>query len=294
MSSRQENNIHIASKWLKKLRGFPHDPMRDMKDCLKNIWLLDSDEKNMSHSILHSEQLDLWLQGKKTSIIDINLYKPPASLNNPLSFTSALSATALRSTAQFPVLAFFCAHRNNDSLSEDKSGPTALVKSLVGQLLRFISDHRPSVDLEKLEAYEFFSKARKSIKEAFKLFATLLSLLPEGDMVFVIIDSLSRLSGGSEDKMAKKLVHIIRQREDLVIKVMVTDALPGSYISIVADTSLYVPDLVIGPGVVDIFGSSDKITKKVKQKRHMEDGDVTDDGDANDGSGRDRNKDDDL
>lgn len=270
--------------------------MRDIEDCLKHIELLNSDEKNMSHSILHSEQVDLRLQGKQSSIIDINLYTPPASLNSPLSFTSALSAAALRSTVQFPVLAFFCAHRSNDSLSKDKSGPTALVRSLVGQLLRFISDHRPSVDLEKLEAYEFFSKARKNLKEALKLVKTLLSLLPEGDMVIVIINSLSRLSGGSEDKMAKKLVHIIRQREDLVIKVMVTDALPGFYIRDVADMSLYVPDLVIGPGVVDISASSDKIAEKVKQKPHMGDGDgdITDNDDANDDSERDHNEDKDL
>ncbi|EEU37124.1 uncharacterized protein NECHADRAFT_86736 [Fusarium vanettenii 77-13-4] len=290
MSSRQQNNTRIASEWRKKLRGLVHDPMKDMKDCLKHIELLDSEEKNVSHSILHSEQLGRWLQGKQSTIIDINLHTPPASLHNPLSFISALSATALRSTAQFPVLAFFCAHRSNESLSEEKSGPTApLVRSLVGQLLRFISDHRPSADLGKLQACGLFSKARKSLKEALKLFASLLLLLPEGDMVFLIIDSLSRLSGGHEDKMTKKLVQIVKQREDILIKVMTTDALPSSYIRNAADISLYIPDLVIGPGVVDISRSSDKIVKKVKQKRHLEDGDgdVTDDDGVNDNSEKD-------
>ncbi|KAI8712656.1 hypothetical protein NCS52_01364200 [Fusarium sp. LHS14.1] len=266
MSSRHENNTRIASEWRKKLWGLVDDPMKDMKDCLKHIELLGSEEKNVSHSILHSEQLDRWLQGKRSTIIDMNLYTPPASLHNPLSFISALSATALRSTAQFPVLAFFCAHRSNESLSEEKSGPTALVRSFVGQLLRFILDHRPSVDLGKLEACWFFSKAVKNLKEALKLLAMLLSLLLTGDVVFVIIDSLSRLSGDSEDKMAKKLVHIIGQREDLVIKVMVTDALPGSYMRNAADISLYIPDLVIGPGGVDISRSSNKIVNKAKQK----------------------------
>ncbi|RSM19485.1 hypothetical protein CDV31_001645 [Fusarium ambrosium] len=296
ISSQQENNIRIASKWQKKLRGFPYDPMTDIKDCLKHIDLLDSDEKNMSRSILHSEQLDRWLQGKKSSIMGINLHTPPASLNNPVSFTSALSATALRSTAQFPVLAFFCAHRNNDSISEDQSGPVALVKSLVGQLLTFISDNRPSVDLTELGEYGFLPKAKKDVKAGLKALAALLSLLPEEDMVFIIIDSLSRLSGSGEERMIKKLVQIIRQREDLVIKVMVTDALPGSYIRNVADISLYIPDIVSGPGVVDISRSSDKIAKKVKQNRHIGDGDgdVTVDDDANDDSEKDDNDDEDL
>ncbi|RSM12542.1 hypothetical protein CEP52_002423 [Fusarium oligoseptatum] len=296
ISSQQENNIRIASKWQKKLRGFPYDPMTDIKDCLKHIDLLDSDDKNMSRSILHSEQLDRWLQGKKSSIMGINLHTPPASLNNPVSFTSALSATALRSTAQFPVLAFFCAHRNNDSISEDQSGPVALVKSLVGQLLTFISDNRPSVDLTELGEYGFLPKAKKDVKAGLKALAALLSLLPEEDMVFIIIDSLSRLSGSGEERMIKKLVQIIRQREDLVIKVMVTDALPGSYIRNVADISLYIPDIVSGPGVVDISRSSDKIAKKVKQNRHIGDGDgdVTVDDDANDDSEKDDNDDEDL
>ncbi|RSL39554.1 hypothetical protein CEP53_013973 [Fusarium sp. AF-6] len=287
--SHRENNTRIASGWLKRLRGFPFDPMTDMKECLKNIELLDCDEKNMSHSILHSDQFDYWLQGEQSSIIDIDLHIPPASLDNPLSFTSALFATALRTTAQFPVLAFFCAHRNNDSPLEDKSGPIALIKSLDGQLLKFISDHRPSVDLTELEEYEFFPKAKKDIKAGLRLLDALLSLLSEDDMVFIIIDSLSRLSGSGEERMIKRLVRMIRQRDDLVIKVMVTDALPGSYIKSKADVSLHTPDLVMGPGVVDISGSSDEIAKKVNQNRHMEDadGDVTVDDDANDDSEKD-------
>ncbi|RSL48350.1 hypothetical protein CEP54_012953 [Fusarium duplospermum] len=295
-SSHQENNARISSEWLKKLRGFPYDAMTDMKDCLEHMGLLDSDEKNMSHSILHSEQLDRWLQGKKSSIMDIDLQTPPASLNNPLSFTSALSATALRSAAQSPVLAFFCAHRNNDSLSEDKSGPIALVKSLVGQLLRFISDHRPSVDLTELEEYDFFPKAKKDVKAGLKLLDALLSLLPKEDMVFIIIDSLSRLSGSGEERMIKKLVQIIRQREDLVIKVLVTDALPGSYIKSKADISLYTPDLVIGLGVVDISRTTDKIAKRAKQNGYVKEGygHVTVDNDANDDNGKDDSDDEDL
>jgi hypothetical protein len=275
MRSRQESNTRVASKWLKGLRGFTYDPMIDMKDCLEHIELLDSDEKDISQCILRSEQLTDWLQEKQSSILEIDLQTPPASLNNPLSFTSALFATTLRNTAQFPVLAFFCMHRNNESSLEDKSGVVALVKSLNGQLLRFTADHRRSVDLSTLEDQEFFSKARKNLKDGLLLLDTLLSSLPEDDMVFVIIDSLSRLSGSEKDgdKVIKKLRRIIGKRDDVVVKVMVTNALAGSYVKSVADISLHVQDLVSGYGAIDIVESSGEIARKMKRKRDVKGGD---------------------
>ncbi|PQE11002.1 hypothetical protein CJF31_00000718 [Rutstroemia sp. NJR-2017a BVV2] len=248
MRSRQEGNSRIASKWLPKPKLY--DPIGDMKDCLGHIALLDSDEKNISRWMLSSEEHTDWLQGTESSILEVQLQTPPASLNNPLSFTSALIATTLRSTAQFPVLAFFCMHRNNESYSEEKSGPTALVRSLNSQLLKFIADKRPSVDLSPLENRDLFSRAKKTLKDGLRLLDALFSSLPEDDMVFVIIDSLSRLSGSMEDaeKVVKKLKRIIEKRDDLVIKMVVTDALAGSYINSVADISLYVPDVVSGYG----------------------------------------------
>ncbi|KAL9112648.1 MAG: hypothetical protein Q9187_007750 [Circinaria calcarea] len=275
MRSRQESNTRVASKWLKGLNGSTYDPMIDMKDCLEHIALLDSDEKDISQWILRSEKHTDWLQEKESSILEIELQTPPASLNNVLSFTSALIATTLRSTAQFPVLAFFCMHRNNESFLEDESGPVALVKSLNGQLLRFTAEYRPSVDLSLLEDQEFFSKAKENLKNGLLLLDALLSSLPEDDMVFVIIDSLSRLSGSVKDgdKVIKQLRRIIGKREDLVVKVMVTDALAGSHVKSVADISLYVPDVVSGYGVIDIVESSDEIARKTKRKQDVEDGD---------------------
>jgi len=275
MRSRQESNTRVASKWLKGLKGFTYDPMIDMKDCLEHIALLDSDEKDISQWILRSEKLTEWLQEKKSSILEIELQTPPTLLNNPLSFTSALIATTLRSTAQFPVLAFFCRHRNNESHLEDKSGPVTLAKSLNGQLLSFTVDLRPSVDLSSLEDQEFFSKAKKNLKDGLLLLDALLSSLPEDDMVFVIIDSLSWLSGSGKDgdKVIKKLRRIIGKREDLVVKMMVTDALAGSYVKSVADISLYVPDVVSGYGGIDIVESSDEIARKTKRKQDVKNGD---------------------
>jgi len=158
---------------------------------------------------------------------------------------------------------------------EDKSGPVALVKSLNGQLLSFTINNRPSVDLSSLEDQDFFLKSKKNLKDGLRLLDALLSSLPKDDMVFVIIDSLSRLSGSSRDgdKVTKKLRRIIGKRKDLVIKVMVTDALVGSHVKSVADISLYVPDVVSGYGAIDIVESSDEIARKMRRKQDAKDGD---------------------
>jgi len=167
-------------------------------------------------------------------------------------------------------------HRNNQSSLEDKSGPVALIKSLNGQLLRFTADHRHSVNLSTLEDQQFFSKAKKNLNDGLLLLDMLLSSLPEDDMVFVIIDSLSRLSGSEHDgdKVIKKLRRIIGKREDVAIKVMVTDALAGSYVKSVADISLHAQDLVSGCGAIDIVESSDDIARKVKHKRDLKEGNI--------------------
>lgn len=274
MHSRQEDNTRVASKWLKGLKGFTYDPMIDMKDCLEHIALLESGEKDISQWILRSEKHTDWLQEKQSSILEIELQTTPASLHNPISFTSALVATTLRSTAEFPVLAFFCMHRNNESFVEEKSGPVALVKSLNAQLLAFIADHRPSVDLLALEDREFFSASKKNLKGGLLLLEVLLSSLPEDDMVFVIVDSFSRLSGNGKggDKVIKKLKRIILENEDLLVKVMVTDALAGSHVKSVADISLYVPDVVSGHGMIDIIETTDEIARKTKFEQHVKDG----------------------
>lgn len=291
MRFRQDDNKRLVSRWLTRPKETIYDPIVDMKDCLKHVTLLDSDEKNVSQWILSSEKHNNWLQGQKSSILDIGLQTPPASLNNPLSFTSALIATTIRSTAQFPVLAFFCMHRNNKSFLEEKSGPIALVRSLNGQLLKFIVDNGPDVNLSTLGDREFFSKAKKNLRDGLRLLDALFLTLPENDTVFVIIDSLSRLSGSMEDgdKVIKKLTRIIEKRENLVVKVLVTDALATSYIKRIADISLYAPDVVSGYDGFDIIENRDEIARNTN--RHRQDVEYKDEGTTSDDEDEDEDED---
>ncbi|KAI0381927.1 hypothetical protein F5Y04DRAFT_288095 [Hypomontagnella monticulosa] len=267
--SQQKSNSRIVKEWCKGLQGATYDPIIDITDCLEHIEQLDHDEKNVAQSILHSEQVKSWLQERQSSIIEISLQTPPSTLNNPLSFNSALFAMTLQGTAQFPVLSFFAMHRNNESPLEDESGPAALVQSLNVQLLKFIAASRPSVDISKVKDQMLLLSTKSTLKSSLRLLEALVLSLPENDTVFFIIDSVSRLSGDEEDsvKVFKKLRKIIRKAKQVAIKVMVTSTLAGSYLQSIVDIPLYCQDLVNGIGAIDIEESGDEIAKHIRGGR---------------------------
>ncbi|KAI1120180.1 hypothetical protein F5Y10DRAFT_290197 [Nemania abortiva] len=259
--SLQERNNRVTKKFLYKIRGLDYDAMTDINDCLQHIERLDGNEKNISGRIMSSEELNDWLRDSKSSFFMVDLQTPPSDLNNPLSFTSALLAMSLRSAGKSPMLAFFCKHRNNEDPNETNSGPIAMIKSLNGQLLEFMNLHRPDVDLSLLEDQSFF-KAKK-LKHNISLFRALLLLLPRGDTVFVILDSLSCLSGDDEEahEFTGALNRIMESQRDICIRVLVTDPLVDSPLREVAHWQLHVADNVSGPDTIDVDDSTERFRK---------------------------------
>ncbi|KAI0121520.1 hypothetical protein F4776DRAFT_631217 [Hypoxylon sp. NC0597] len=93
----------------------------------------------------------------------------------------------------------------------------------------------------------------------------LLSSLPEDNVVFIVIDSLSCLSGsqGDGDKVIRRLKRVVKNRPDIVIKVMMTAAFANSRVKRLADISLFVQNLVAGFGAIDIVETNDENFKKL-------------------------------
>jgi hypothetical protein len=252
--SRIKTNKAAAAKWLARLRksvdeGFSHTPQEDVEDCLSHQQKLDHDEKDVASYILESETLDRWNRADKSSILVIDLPTSPAELSNPLSFAAAMYFLALACQNKYPVLAFFCKHRNNASHKEEVSGATALLNSLNGQLVDFITEYRSDANLGRLHDKEFAKKSRTTIKYGLKLFEELVSALPAGDRVFIIIDSMSCISGAeAEGHKIIKRVKRIMEDHDVAIKLLVTDPSADSPAREVADVTLTVPDKVSGSG----------------------------------------------
>jgi len=151
---------------------------------------------------------------------------------------------------------------------------------LNAQLLEFIRDHRPDVDLFPLQEQKLMSsKSRTDISKSLSLLEALISLLPEGDTVYIMIDCHSQLAGSEKDgnKVIKRLGKIISRtadRNSVDIKVLITDPLVGSSATVIADVELHVQDLIAGSGVIDAEGvlrltekkRNDQRKKKTKKK----------------------------
>ncbi|KAF2996526.1 hypothetical protein E8E14_000500 [Neopestalotiopsis sp. 37M] len=263
--SHGETNRQTAAAWLKGLKGFPYDAKLDLTYLFEHLEILSNDEKNVSNSMMHSEQIGNWLKADESRILNVEPETPAESLINPISFASALMVTTLRLPARYSVLAFFCMHRNNDDRSDEKSGSIALIKSLNAQLLAFVAESRPQVDLSKLRDLEYFRKSKKSLKESLDLFSSMVAMLSEDDKVFIVIDSLSRLSGSAtnEDKVIKRLGRIVNEEHGPTVKILITATLGSSRVRRIADESLFVRDMASGFGALNVDVMEGEILKSV-------------------------------
>ncbi|KAI0556066.1 hypothetical protein F4679DRAFT_16624 [Xylaria curta] len=275
----QKESSRAISKWLSGLSGFNYDSMIDINDCMEHMEQLDGNDKNVSERIVDSEQLNDWLQDEPSSFLMVDLQTPQSELNNPLSFTSALLAMSLRSTEKYPVLSFFCMHRNMESPDEASSGPLGMIKSLNGQLLDFMNQKRPDSNVAQLKKEEFFSKSKKSLKHGLSLLQALLSLLPDGDVVFIILDCLSCLSGDEKEchKLVKALNKILESQESISIRVLVTDPSADSPLKGIAHWELHLPDIVAGGDTVDLDDTNQRIRKGLVDSHHTSDSGGEDD-----------------
>ncbi|KAK6198392.1 hypothetical protein LQW54_010286 [Pestalotiopsis sp. IQ-011] len=278
-----ETNERITTSWLKRLKDFSYDAKPDILDLFEHLEVLTDDEKNVSSSVVRSEQVGNWLKAGGSRVLNIEPETPTESLTNPISFSSALVVTTLRLPARYPVLAFFCMHRNNDDCSDEKSGPIALVKSLNAQLLTFVVEYRPEVDLSKVTDWEFFRKAtKKSLKDSLQMLEALIRLLPEDDKVFIVIDSLSRLSGSTknEDKVMKRLGRFVKTEQGPVVKILITATLGDSRARKIAHESLFVQDSASGFGAINVDVMEDEILKSVDTQRKTDQSGSGDSSDA--------------
>lgn len=216
---------------------------------LSDIATLESDDKEKIHFILESPELRSWLTSPTSRVLIIDAETPPDELANPIACASAVLASALASsTGDFFVLSYMCGYH---ACARDPSSnnPALLVKSLAAQLLLQIADKELDVDLSFLREKDYRRYSRKTLSGSLNLLGRLLTRIPAGETVIIIIDSVSNLPGtlheGAEDM--KNLLETIDGAET-VVKVLMT--LPGPpHLAEVERNHwpvLYVPDFVDG------------------------------------------------
>lgn len=244
-----KSSQQLANDWLAGLDDFDPMPDNQISDCLLGLPFLDAAEKDRAQWIMASQPVSTWLALNESRILNIRSETAPTEIVNALSFSAATLAFSLSKATGFPILSFFCGLRRKDSRENSASGPKAVRKSLNGQLLKFILQKRPSADMSFLERKKLMEKSRGKSKYATELFRQLLGALPEKDVVFIIVDSPSRLGGTGKHRchdLVKEISLLVKEMPQLIIKVLITDAMPGSPTRDIAQLTLYVPDEVDG------------------------------------------------
>ncbi|KAF3768738.1 hypothetical protein M406DRAFT_286718 [Cryphonectria parasitica EP155] len=248
-ASHSERNNSIVGSWLDLIGDFDASSENHVKECIRaGLGQLTLEDREKSQWIMSSGEVRNWLRLDQSSVLNIRAEEAPQGLFHSLSFTAALLAETLQKSTNYPVLSFFCGLRTNDSFDSELCGHMAVLKSLDGQLMKFCLEKRPGVDLSSLEQQKkrLIKKSTEAPKYAFRLFRELLGLLEEKDVVFVILDSWSRLLGDrtQADKIIEKLSQTTKELPNLVIKILVLDALASDAVNQVADVCLYVPEEV--------------------------------------------------
>lgn len=238
----------LAKKWFRSLGDFEPSPKDDIKKFIEHSGTLTLKDQDKVQYIMGCQQFQDWLGNPQSGALCARAETASDDIVNFISVSTAMLALTLGGATGFIALSMFCSLRKKASPREQDSGALGILKSLNGQLLQIMLDRqlliKPALDQDE----KLWSRSTESCKHSCRLFRKLMELLPSGSVVFVLLDSVSRISGdkGLVDDIVKGIMRIGRHNPSIVVKLLVTDPVPSSHIWKAADFQLYVPDDVDG------------------------------------------------
>lgn len=215
---------------------------------------LSPKEIDRTKLVTNSKMLSSWASYKRTCILEAHSESTPDKLMNYLSFVTATMALSLAEMTNAAVLTCFCDKRaRSSSMDPAEYGPMSVWNSLNGQLLRFMASEKQTADLAFLEGKRLMTRSQTDSKYARALLKEMLAALPEGTVVFIMIDLFSRIHRRvaeipKGEELMKELIALTKNTTRVVIKLLVTNALPNCTIGKAANLNLYVPDEIDGWG----------------------------------------------
>ncbi|KAI1409798.1 hypothetical protein F5Y13DRAFT_203191 [Hypoxylon sp. FL1857] len=247
-----ESRRALARKWLHDVMQPEANPLKGIQECLNDLEVLSLQEKDRVKWIIESDEVKDWLTAPDSQTLAIEADTPPQDSSNPLSATSAFLSQTISTSTDFPVLTYMGGLGTSENSDEIACGSVAMMRSLVSQLLLHIADRRLDIDLEFLKSKRFRLKPSTKLSTLIGLFCRLLDEMFEderGNVVFIIIDSIS-LFQGSMEEAATDVLQLLDAIEssDVILKVLLTDLGPPLLMEIQKRgiIELSVPDNVDG------------------------------------------------
>ncbi|KAI1760958.1 hypothetical protein GGR53DRAFT_54736 [Hypoxylon sp. FL1150] len=248
MSSPKERRT-IASKWLHGVAMREVDLQKDVEEYLEDVERLNLRDKDRTKWIIESDEIKHWLSAPTSQTLAIDAETPPEESINPLTATCAYLNKTVSTNTDFPVLTYFGGLQDRDGAI---TGTATMMRTLIAQLLVYIAEQRPEIDLEFLKKKKFNKKSLTSLSKLISLFGRILDKLSEdgqANVVFIIIDSVSHFDGTMEEAVDDVLLLLEAvEQTDVMFKVLLTDLGPPSLAKLQERDipELYVPDNVDG------------------------------------------------
>lgn len=244
----RKRTIEFVNGWLRSLGDFQPSSKDDIKKSIEYSETLTLKDQDRVQYIMGCKQFQDWLGKPQSGTLCVRAETTPDDTINFMSVSTAMLALTLGGATGFIALSFFCRLRKKDSHSEGGSDALGIMKGLNGQLLQIMLDRQLLIKPAFGQDENMWSKLTESLNHSCRLFKKLMELLPSGSVVFVLLDSIGRISGdkGLVDDIVKGIVRISRQSSSIVVRLLVTDPVPSSHIWRAADFQLYVPDDVDG------------------------------------------------
>jgi hypothetical protein len=252
----------IAKDWNKHyLQDFPGCANEDIKKNQRA--LLDKDDQERVKWILASNRMLDWIRSRGSTALLLQCEESPEEVENCLSFTTAFIAYVARQECPYPVLYHSCGLRGLGGPRKGVSDALALVNSMNAQLISHLANmesNRPDLaflqdkkDERGKPDQRFRKTSQRRHREALELFHRLIQLLPKESLVFIIIDSLSRLPTSGDQKALQKIIKAVcglAEGDEIRIraKILLSDAMFGSVKRPGNLNELYIPNHVDGDG----------------------------------------------
>ena len=196
-------------------------PSRDVQSCLRLAGTFSIDDQNRSVALMTSPKLRSWLTSPSSAALLLN-GNSKVVRRSPVSFVSAKLADSLRTKGPLIGLRFFCGEHVNESRDPDAS-PPGMMNSLMAQLLEQYNGF-DLTDIRNLKKVK-----NDNVESLCKVFAKLVSQLPEQTILLCIIDAISYYedSGRRQEILAAvgALLRLAAKDLNCVFKLLLTN--PG-------------------------------------------------------------------
>lgn len=191
-------------------------------------------EQERTEYLMASSRFKQWLTTRHSEVLLVNGNADTSNRCSPVSFACGLLVSSLGSFPSTITLSFFCALHTDSS--DPETGSRTMLASLICQLLEQYQDF----DLSFLTVDQKFDLRDHEISILCSLFKTLLRQLPDGQLVFCMVDGVSYYEyGHRKDDTCKVLAMLAALTDDdklnAVVKLMISSPKTSRYVSKTVD-----------------------------------------------------------